>query len=292
MRPIRKIAMIGATGMLGIPIALALVEAGFEVTALVRDPERARRALPAAITVAQADVSDEESLRQGLAGQDGLYLNLSVGPNARRCDFHTEEQGLQHIIAAAKDANVARIAYLSALVHDTPRSRWWVLGLWRQALGRVKASGIPYTIFYPTNFMETLAQRHTAGRYFLMLGRSQYRNYWIAGSDFGAQVARSFALPSSANREYIVQGPEALTYDEAAMRYCRAPLPPRRLVRIPLWMVRVGGLFSRTLHFDARIMETVLRYPEVFKAQETWAELGTPTTTIEQFAKRGVRSVS
>ena len=34
MRPIKKIAMIGATGMLGVPVSIALMEAGFEVTAL------------------------------------------------------------------------------------------------------------------------------------------------------------------------------------------------------------------------------------------------------------------
>ena len=49
MRPIKKIAMIGATGMLGMPVAIALLEAGFEVTALARNPASARRALPAAI---------------------------------------------------------------------------------------------------------------------------------------------------------------------------------------------------------------------------------------------------
>ncbi len=44
MKPIKKIAMIGATGMLGIPVAIALLEAGFEVTALVRNPgKRAAR---------------------------------------------------------------------------------------------------------------------------------------------------------------------------------------------------------------------------------------------------------
>lgn len=290
MRPIKKIAMIGATGMLGIPVAIALMEAGFEVTALVRSPEPARRALPAAISVVQADVRDEESLRAGLAGQDALYLNLSVTPGARRGDFHTEAQGLQHIIGAARDAKVARLAYVSALIHDTDRSRWWVIDLWRLALARIRASGIPHTIFFPTNFMETLAQRHTAGRYFLMIGRAQYRNYWIAGRDFGEQVARSFASGGSGSRAYVIQGPEPLTYDEAAVRYAQALPETPRIIRVPLWMARVGGLFSRSLDFNARIMHAVLSYPERFKAADTWAELGKPTTTIEQFAARAPRA--
>jgi uncharacterized protein YbjT (DUF2867 family) len=284
MRPIKKIAMIGATGMLGIPVALALMEAGYEVTALVRDAERARRVLPASVVLVNADVSDQESLRKGLKGQDGLYLNLSVAPGSRKGDYHTEVQGLDNIIGAARDAKIERVAYVSALVQGNDHTRWWVIDVWRQALARIKSSGIPYTIFYPTNFMETLAQRHSAGRFIVMLGRARYGNYWIAGRDFGAQVARSFALPEVGGREYIIQGPGPLTYDEAVARYAASLPQPKSVLRLPLWLARLGGLFSPTLDYDARIMETVLTYPEQFQAAETWAELGAPTTTIEQFA--------
>jgi uncharacterized protein YbjT (DUF2867 family) len=210
-----------------------------------------------------------------------------VASDARPGDFHTEAQGLQNILGAAREAGIVRLAYVSALIHDTDRSRWWVIDIWRGALARIKASGIPYTIFYPTNFMETLAQRHGVGRFFVMLGRSQHRNYWIAGSDFGRQVARSFALPQAERREYVIQGPEPATYDEAAARYAKALPVPQSIIRLPLWLVRLGGLFSRQLDFDARIMQAVLSYPEEFKAGATWEELGAPTTTIEMFAARG-----
>jgi uncharacterized protein YbjT (DUF2867 family) len=284
MRPIKKIAMIGATGMLGIPVAIALLEAGFEVTALARNPESARRALPAAVSIVEADVRDEESLRRGLRGQDGLYLSLSVAPSHSKGDFHTEVQGLSYILAAAHEAGVGRIAYLSAMVQDTPNKSWWVLDVWRQALARIKSSGIPYTIFYPTNFMETLAQRHSAGRLFVMLGRARYPNYWIAGSDFGRQVAKSFALPQAAGREYYIQGPEPMTYDGAAVRYARALRRSPFVVRVPIFAARLGGLVSDQLNFNANIMDTVLSYPEEFKSADTWRDLGKPATTIEQFA--------
>lgn len=286
MRPIRKIAVIGATGMLGLPVAIALMEAGFEVTALARNTEQARRALPAAIAVVQADARDEASLRTGLAGQDGLYLNLSVAPGERRQDFHTEDQGLVNILSASREADIVRVAYLSALIHDTQDSDWWVLDVWRTALARIKASGIPYTIFYPTNFMETLAQRHMSGNVFVMIGRSLYPNCWIAGRDFGRQVARSFAIPQAANREYYIQGPEPLTYDEAAERYAHALNKLPRRVRVPMWAARAAGLFSRSFGFNARMMSTVLNYPEEFKASGAWDDLGKPTTTIEEFARQ------
>ena len=156
--------------------------------------------------------------------------------------------------------------------------------MWRQALARIKSSGIAYTIFYPTNFMETLAQRHSAGRLFVMLGRARYPNYWIAGSDFGRQVAKSFTLPQAANQEYYIQGPEPMTYDGAAVRYARALRRSPFVVRVPMFAAQLGGLFSDQLNFNANIMDTVLSYPEEFKSAETWRDLGKPATTIEQFA--------
>ena len=285
MKPIRKIAIIGATGMLGLPVARALAEAKFEVTALARNPDKARGVLPSEVAVVEADARDVESLRRGLAGQDAVYLSLSVAPSEAPGDFHTEEQGLENILAAARDAGIGRIGYLSALVHDTDRP-WWVVDIWRKAIARIKASGVPYTIFYPSNFMETLEQRHVVGKRMMLLGRAKHPNYWIAGDDFGQQVAKAFALPAAEGREYVVQGPEALTYDEAAEKYVEAAGGGLKIVRLPLWLVRIGGLVSRELDYNAHIMQAVLNFPETFKAQETWDELGVPTTTIEAFAGR------
>jgi uncharacterized protein YbjT (DUF2867 family) len=157
------------------------------------------------------------------------------------------------------------------MIHDSP-NRWWVLDVWRSAIARIKGSGIPYTIFYLTNFMEALPQRHMLGSVFMMTGWSRNPNYWIAGRDFGRQVARSFALPEeAANCEYAMQEPEVMTYNEAAQRYARASGTPR--LTLPLFFIDIAG------------MRTVLRYPETFQARGTWCDLGKPSTTIEEFAQ-------
>jgi hypothetical protein len=39
------------------------------------------------------------------------------------------------------------------------------------------------------------------------------------------------------------------------------------------------------MRFNGRIMRTVLRYPETLRAEETWRDLGRPSTTIEEFAR-------
>ncbi len=70
MSAIKRIAIIGASGMLGIPVTSALLDAGFEITALARKPEAAKSVLPAATKIAAADARDETTLRRGLTGQE------------------------------------------------------------------------------------------------------------------------------------------------------------------------------------------------------------------------------
>src|SRR5262245_22442628 len=207
---LKKIAVIGGTGMLGIPVIGELVKSGLEVTALVRNLDRARRALPAQTKLVQADAADADSLERGLAGQDAVYLSLSIPPGERKDDFHAEAEGLDNILAAARARGLRRIAYLSALIHDGDAKGWWVIEVWRKAIAKIKGSGIPYTIFYPSNFMETLPQRHGMGRFLVLIGTARRPNYWIAAADFGKQVAMSFQLDEAANREFVIQGPAPL----------------------------------------------------------------------------------
>jgi hypothetical protein len=98
-------------------------------------------------------------------------------------------------------------------------------------------------------------------------------------------VARSFLRPGRDAREYVVQGPEAMTYDEAAHRFARSLRQPRHVLRTPLAAWRALGLVSRTMDFNYQITSAILAYPEVFRAERTWAELGRPTVTIEEFAR-------
>lgn len=271
--------------MLGLPVFVELVQAGLTVTALIRDVEKARRLLPDTANIVTADIRDIESLKRGFAGQDAVYLNLSVMPDAKPDDFHTEREGLRNILAAAKSAGVRRIAYVSALVRHWGGSPWWIIDLWNGAVQDIKASGVPYTIFYPTLFMETLPAKHLHGSVLILTGAPHVRHYWIAGADFGKQVAASLRNSAAVNRDYVVQGPEPLDFDECAHRFALSYNRPLRVLKLPLILFFGLGLFSREMQFNARITQIMLQHPEEFGASDTWRDLGTPTITIAQFAR-------
>jgi hypothetical protein len=74
----------------------------------------------------------------------------------------------------------------------------------------IRQSGVPYTIFKPTYFMETLP-RHIQSRLAIVLGRQPHPLHMVAAADFARMVSRSFQMPKAANRIFFVHGPEAIT---------------------------------------------------------------------------------
>ena len=288
MTSIQRIAVIGATGMLGQPVTRALIGAGFNVTVVARSPEKARALFPAT-PIVEGDVFDAASMVRAFDGQDAVYLNLSVAPTERPDAPHTETDGLRNVIAAARNRGLQRIVYLSSLVKDyqgTEGFHWWVFDVKHEAVRLIKTSGVPYTIFYPSNFMETIAHDFKQGHRLVLIGTSHHPMHFIAGRDYGRQVAHSFEILDDESREYAVQGPEGYCSEEAARifaeHYEKADLA---ITRVPLGLVKFFGWFSRRADYGAHIIEAINHYPETFQARDTWEELGAPTIPLAEFAR-------
>ena len=98
----KKITVIGATGTIGIPVIKELVKAGFEVTALVRDINKAKQILPNEIKFVKGDLKDKISIEEALKNADGLYINISTGPTDKENGFSPETTGIDNILEVAK----------------------------------------------------------------------------------------------------------------------------------------------------------------------------------------------
>ena len=283
-----KILFIGATGMLGKPVAKQLMQSGFDVTLLARDTSKTLAQFPSA-KVIQGDVFDKSSLVKAFDQMDAVYMNLSVEQSSKEKDQHAETDGIDNIISAAKEKGVLRLSYLSSLVHFYEGMNgfsWWAFRNKNSAVKKIKASGIPYTIFYPSTFMETFPYQMMRGNKIAMLGKSIAPMWFIAAADYAMQVARSFEIAGNENKEYIIQGLEPFTFDEAAKvfisNYKKAKLSTMRL---PFGLIKFIGSFVQKLNYGWHICEALNNYPEKKDSQLTWKELGTPTTRLADYAK-------
>ena len=284
----QKILFIGATGMLGKPVAKELLKAGFEITLLARDINKMKILFPG-VNIIWGDVFDSESLSKAFAGQDIVYLNLSVAQSSKEKDPQAEREGIENIISAAKESGIKRLACISSLVHfydGMNGFNWWSFRIKQTAIKKIKASGIPYTIFYPSTFMETFPYQMMQGKKLAMLGKSIAPMWFIAADDFGKQVARSFEISGNENKEYNIQGPEAFTGDEAAKifiaNYKKSKLST---MKVPIGLMKFLGIFFQKFNYAWHICEALNKYPEKFDSQQTWNELGVPTTRLADYAK-------
>ena len=286
---IQKVAIVGATGVLGKPVTTEISKAGFTVTALVRNVNKAKEILPPSIQLVQGALENESDLNRLLNDQDALYLNLNLNPSLSRTAFHPEREGLELILSAAKKSSVKRIAIISSLVKNYQGMNdfnWWVFDLKEAATRMVKACGIPYTIFYPSSFFENFISHYRQGQGILLVGKSRHKQWFIGAEDFGRQVATSFKRDDHENHEYSVQGPEGFTTGEAADIFITTAKEKLKTVTMPIGIVKFFGLFSNQAAYGANIITALNNYPEQFQSQKTWEELGKPSLTLEQFARQ------
>lgn len=285
----KKIAVIGATGLLGKPVTLALANAGYQVTALVRDPGPARKQFPPEVKIFPGDMRSDSDLKKFVQGQDKIHLNLSVKQTEKKTDWHSEVGGLKTLLPLAKEAGIQRIFYLSSLIQRYQGMNgfdWWVTKLKVEAVEMIRTSGIPSTIFYPSTFMEAITTQYLQGKRLLIAGRSKHKQYFIAAADYAQQVVRAVETNTGGDKDYVIQGPEGYLTDEALKVFKENYKKSKLSISVaPFSLIKLMGKINPKMNYGSHIIDALNNYPEKFEAEQTWAELGKPTVTLKDFAR-------
>jgi hypothetical protein len=84
----------------------------------------------------------------------------------------------------------------------------------------------------------------------------------------------------------VIQGAEAFTADEAVKTFRRNYKKEKLIIsKAPLGMLKFFGNFSTKMDYGAHIIDALNNYPEEFRAEATWKELGKPEVTIKKYAE-------
>lgn len=103
----KKTALIGASGFVGDAILKELLSRGYEVEALVRNPENVKVQTPR-LTVRKVDVADTKALAADLKGYDTVIS--AYNPGWANPDIYSLTlQNYPRIVEAAKEAGVRRL---------------------------------------------------------------------------------------------------------------------------------------------------------------------------------------
>jgi uncharacterized protein YbjT (DUF2867 family) len=143
-------AVIGATGRVGSEVVRALLADGHSVTALVRDPDKARRAFgdPGGLRIRTTRLQDPADVAAGLHGVRALFIAMgSIGI----------EGVLQRVTisAAATTSSIEQITRLAVL--NTSADSRGINQRGHFSIDRFAASlGVPYSTIRPAIFSASL----------------------------------------------------------------------------------------------------------------------------------------
>lgn len=113
-----KYFVTGATGFVGSVLAKKLREAGHEVNASVRSPEKAKELQALGVKLFKGDVTDKESMREAMTGSDGVYHVAGwykVGAKDKSGGVTVNINGTRNVLELMQELKIPKGVYTSTL---------------------------------------------------------------------------------------------------------------------------------------------------------------------------------
>jgi putative NADH-flavin reductase len=117
MRQIKKVAVIGGTGKSGKYLVKQLIDQGYHLKVLVRNPENFKVNGPL-IEVVKGDVKDYDTIRSLIIGCNAVISTLGLGIPQSEPSIFTKATA--HVLRAMSQFNINRYIVTTGLNVDTP----------------------------------------------------------------------------------------------------------------------------------------------------------------------------
>lgn len=237
------ILLTGATGTVGSALLRRLTADGQPVRALVRD-QRGLGDQRVRVQIALGDLANPPSFRNALRGVDTVvHLAASIRDQPHASIEELNAVATLRLVRAAERAGVRRFVFFSAL-NARHHSRTRFFRAKALAEDAVEASAMETTVFHPSII-------YTPGDPWLTLldrlsrlpavpvsgsGRAVFEPVWA--EDVAEAVVH--ALSNGTSSSFELAGPELLSYDDIVRVALRSSRRRRRLLHVPLPIVRAS----------------------------------------------------
>jgi uncharacterized protein YbjT (DUF2867 family) len=272
-----KVLIIGATGMLARPVVQAMSNAGFSLRLFSRKIKHSD--FQGEHEIVQGDLFTDQELDKAVNGCDAIHINLSG---------MYESESTRKIVEVAKSHNIQLISMITGCT-VAEENRWFqIIDQKFLAEQSVIKSGIPYLIFRPTWFFESLGLMVRKEKA-MMIGNQPIAYHWMAASDYAEMVVKAYLLKEIRNKVYYLFGPEPYKMKDLLSRYCEVRFPEIKKVNtIPIWFLRFIAFISgnKELKLAVSLFAYFEKTGEMGDPAETNRLLGKPQTTFDEWLKR------
>ena len=242
-----KVLLTGATGYIGGQLVLPLLDAGHDVTCMVRDASRGLPALFRRVRVVQADPLRAETLPSALQGIEAAYYLIHSMSGAERGFEERDRRAAYNFAMAARVAGVQRTIYLGGLVAAgsvaSPhlKSRVETGAILREfgpALTEFRAGIIVGNGSISFEIIRTLTERlpvMICPRWVVT------RTQPIAVEDVVRYLVAALQVPESAGEIIEIGGATVESYRSMMLTYARERGLRRWMVRVPVLTPRLSS---------------------------------------------------